>query len=96
MIEAKAGTGEPVHRLRKTFPTQALAEQAATSTLKYLTQTIAILNISIMGTPSVLAEGKIALQGFRADVPKDWTIQRVVHTMEGRGFTTQLTAEHQT
>jgi len=94
VIEAKAGSGDPIHRLRETFPTKELAERASESELKKLTQSTATLNITLVGNPALVAESKILLQGFRAAIPFDWTVTRAEHAIEASGFTTRLTAEH--
>ena len=94
VIEAKAGSGDPIHRLRETFPTKELAERAANSELKKLTQSTATLNITLVGNPAIVAESKLVLQGFRSGIPADWTVTRVEQAIESSGFTTRVAAEH--
>ena len=94
VIEAKAGSGDPIHRLRETYPTKELAKRAAKSELKKLTQSTATLNITLIGNPAIVAESQLVLKGFRSGMPENWTVTRVEHAIESSGFTTRVSAEH--
>lgn len=92
--EVKAGTGEPVYRIRKAFPSQESAQKAAQGRLKGFQRGQSTLSLTLPGRPELVAESRVILSGFRDGIDGDWSVTQVTHSLTPRqGFTTSLQAE---
>ena len=90
----RVGDGEPVFTLRHAYPTAAEARTAAQTKLNVLTRGLATLSLTMKpGDPTLAAEAKLTLSGFRKGVDGEWIATRVTHEIGGSGYSTQIEAE---
>jgi phage protein D len=94
-IEIKAGSGEPVRRLRHYYPTAAAATAAAEAELDRRRRGQHKFTARVQGDPLLSADATLVLSGaWRPGVAGDWLISRVAHVIDaGSGYTTELEAE---
>jgi Bacteriophage probable baseplate hub protein len=52
------------------------------------------LTITIIGTPTVMAGSFLMVQGVRADVDGEWSMTKVTHVIDDRGYETHIEAEY--
>ena len=92
-ISVLTGEGEPVYTLRASYPDATQASNAAEAKLQRLQRGEATLSLTVIGNPSLQAEGQINIQGLRAPINGLWLLQRVNHQLDAnQGFTTQVEA----
>lgn len=92
--EVKAGSGDPVRRLRHNFPDEASAKKAAQAELDKRDRSKNKLSLSMPGNPLLAAEAKLAIVGFRPGVPTSWLVSRVQHRFDtGAGYSCEVEAE---
>jgi phage protein D len=91
--EIKAGTGEPVKRLKMYYPTQSMALAAARAELAKRERHAVTLSLTCIGSTDLVAEASLVLSGFRPGLPADWVIKRADHQLSGNGYTTTIEAE---
>jgi phage protein D len=92
--EVVVGDGEPVKRLRHYYPTEDAAKRAAKAELDRSARGMSTLSLSVPGDPALCAECKLSLIGFRAGVPVEWIVTRVVHELDaGSGYRVSIEAE---
>jgi uncharacterized protein len=89
----KAGDGDPVFKLRRSYPDATQAQAAAEAKLAALDRGTGTLEITMPGNQSLMAEGVMTLSKFRAGIDGRWLLNRVTHTIGGQGFSTSLSAE---
>ncbi len=89
----KAGTGSPIKKLRHLHATKAEAETAAKAKLDESTRGNNTLSLTLIGDPTIVAEGRILVAGIRATVDGLWSVKSVKHTLASGGFTTSIEAE---
>ncbi len=89
----RAGSGEPVFQLRRSFPDTAQAQTAAEAKLATLNRGTGSLDVTLPGSPNLMAEGVVAMKEFRSGINGRWLVNRVTHTISSQGFTTTLSAE---
>lgn len=92
-VEATAGEGDPVRRMRQRFPTQEAAQQAADGEFRRAARSGAEVSLQLPGDPDLVAEARLVLSGFRSEVNGEWLITRVVHTLDASGYRCSVTAE---
>lgn len=92
--EVSVGSGDPVRRLRHNFPDKASAEKAAQAELDKRGRRKNKLSVTMPGDPTLAAEAKLALSGFRSGVPLEWLVTRVAHRFDvGTGYSCEVEAE---
>lgn len=92
--EVKVGSGDPVRRLRHNFPDKDSAQKAAQGELDKRARRKNKLTLTMPGDPGLVAEAKLALEGFPIDVETDWLVVRVEHRLTtGVGYVCDLEAE---
>lgn len=79
--EVTAGTGEPVKRIKRYFPTQEMALAAAKAELAHRARGEFKLSLNVQGDPRIMAEGLVDLSGFGLDVDGQWLVKRVEHSL---------------
>lgn len=84
---------DQITRLRKIYPTEAAARQAAEAEAARGSRAAKTLTLRLPGRADLIAEGRVALAGVRAGVDGEWLITRVVHQLSGAGWATQVEAE---
>lgn len=85
---------EPFHDLRYTYHNEAEARAAVSAYRNKNSRGKASFSCMIGGRPSVQAEAKMILSGFRPYMPTEWRVKSVSHRFEpGGGYTTSIDAE---
>lgn len=87
------GSGDPEKRLAGVYQSRAEAEDAADAYRQSQRVTLWKLTGTIQGDPRILAEQRLKVPDLHPDIPTDWTIASVVHSINTSGFVTQVTAE---
>ena len=85
-----AGSGQPIRQLKRVYPTIAQATAAANSHLTKKKKDQTLVMVEIEGDTSLIAEGKMALAGFFAEMNRTYTILKAVHQLDGSGYRTRL------
>lgn len=91
--EEKAGSGEPVYRLKRNFPTQAAAQKAARATLERFMRGSATLSLSMPGRPDLVAESRLSLVGFSEGITGKWSVTQVTNSLSPSGYRTSVKGE---
>ncbi|UAA38228.1 late control protein [Paraneptunicella aestuarii] len=91
-VEVPAGKEKPVYSFSKKFKDEAEAKQAANSQLKAFQRGKKKLSLQLPGHPSLMAEAKLTLSGFRDGVNGDWVAESVTHTLGEQGYTASIQA----
>ena len=81
--EVKVGEGEPVKRIGKAYPTQAQALDAAKAELARRSRNKITVAVTLPGDPTIAAECKLVLTGFRTGIDGEWLITRADHRLDG-------------
>ncbi|WP_334061769.1 phage late control D family protein [Limimaricola cinnabarinus] len=92
-VECKAGTGEPVRRLRHRYPSKAAAQAAADAEYRRVARSIRSLEVELPGDADLVAEGRVQLSGFRSYVDGVWLITRVSHRLDAGGYRCSVVCE---
>ena len=93
-VTERAGEGEPVFVLRHTYPTAKQAQSAARSRLNKLSRDRSTVSLTLAnGDPTLRAQSRVTLAGFRTGVNGEWVATKVMHKLATSGFTTQVEAE---
>lgn len=91
--EVKVGEGEPVKRIGKAYPTQAQALDAAKAELARRSRNQVTVAVSMPGDPTIAAECKLVLTGFRTGIDGEWLITRADHRFDpSNGYTCDVEA----
>lgn len=88
--------GSPPRRLRRTFPTETSARQAAESEERRVKRAAAEFEINLaLGDPTLYPDRPVQLQGFKPEIDgQSWLIAEVVHSIDSKGgFGTRLKLE---
>lgn len=91
--EAKSGDGDPVRRLRHSFPDENSAQQAADSERERSEREGNKVSVTLPGRTDLMAEGRLVLVGFREGVSGEWTIEGVTHKLDQGGYSCTVDAE---
>lgn len=81
-FEVKVGEGEPVKRIGKAYPTKEQALDAAKAELARRSRNQVTVAVSLPGDPSIAAECKLVLVGFREGIDGEWLITRADHRLD--------------
>lgn len=93
-IEAVAGAGDLVRRLRQRFPTLESAKAAADAEYSRSKRAGNQLSLTLPGNPDLVAEGRVSLSGFRPGVNGTWLVSKVQHQIDkSGGYRCSVTAE---
>lgn len=92
-IPVRAGEGDPTLVLRGDHPDEATARAAAQARLDTLGRSASTLRLTLPGNPMIAAGTPLVLDGFRDGVDGRWTATRVTHTLDSRGYATQVEGE---
>lgn len=91
--QIKIGSGEPVTRIRTVFQTREMAYAAARAEYDKRKRAGTKLTLSLAGRADMLAEAPLSLSGWRQDVPTDWIITGVTHSVGSDGWNMDVEAE---
>lgn len=92
--EITVGEGEPVKRLRMTYPDAAAATAAARAELRKSARSERTMAFTIPGRAELGAECIVELRGFRDGVDGEWLTTSVTHRItKGDGFVTEIAGE---
>lgn len=92
-VKVKAGEGEPCYEIGAPRPTREQAQADADAQLSRLNSQTAQLQLTLPGDPQITAENRLLTENFRDGVNGTWNINRAVHTLNNRGYYTEVTAE---
>ena len=95
-IEGSAGDVagvEQVTRLKRIYPTEAAARQAAQAEASRGARAARVLSLQLPGRADLMAEGRVSLSGFRDGVNGEWLITSVTHSMGTQGWSSSVEAE---
>jgi phage protein D len=92
-VEVEVGEGEPIRRMRHTFPDEDSARDAAEAELARSEREGGRVTVTLPGRVDLMAEGKLVLAGFREGVAGEWTIEGVTHRLDGGGYSCTVDAE---
>ena len=93
VVHVTAGSGEPRFVMRDLRPSRAQALADAQARLARQRRQTAILSLSLVGDPTLVAEGRISTTGWGGSTDGTWSIVRVIHTLSASGFQSQVSAE---
>lgn len=93
LTEVKAGEGEPVFRIKRSFPDEASATRAAQAKLGTFQRGAIELNAELPGNPLLAAGTPVILAGFRGGVDRTYTANRAEHVLSDGGYACRVTAE---
>ncbi|MFG6082338.1 phage late control D family protein [Paracoccus litorisediminis] len=82
-----------VKRLKKIYPTEAAARTAAAAEARRGQRGARTLRLQVPGRADLMAEGRVALAGFREGVAGEWLISEVSHTFSTDGWQSNISAE---
>lgn len=91
--EVKVGEGEPVTRIKRYFPTEAMARAAAQAEADRRRRRGGTLSLTMPGRTDLVAEARLVLAGFREGVDGQWVITRAEHSLDDGGYSTSVEAE---
>ena len=92
-VEVSVGEGEPVRRLRNTYPDEDTADAAARAEYERTRRMGGTVSMQLPGRTDLMAEAKLRLTGFREGVDREWLITRVSHSVDSGGYQCSLEAE---
>jgi len=92
-VSVSAGSGEPKHRIRTLYGSKAEAEAAAKAELGAYTRGQGTFEVSGPGIPTMFAEATVEAAGFDPDVDGGYLVKSVRHTLEGGGYSTDISME---
>lgn len=91
--EIKVGEGEPAKHLSELYPDAATATAAARSELNRGARGEQTLRLTLPGRTDLMAEGRMALAGFREGADGEWLITQVEHSLDSGGYRCSVQAE---
>lgn len=92
-VEASAGDGEPVRRLRHQFADRQAAQAAANAAHADAARGESSLSLTLPGRPELAAESRVVLLGLGAGVDGEWLVTDAEHKLDAGGFSTTVKAE---
>ena len=92
-LEISVGEGEPVQRLQTIYPDETAARSAARAELRRGQRGEQNLDLTLPGDTALMAEGRLALSGFREGADGEWLITEVQHRLDTGGFSSQVKGE---
>ena len=93
MKHVRAGEGSPAFVIREPRPDHDQAAADAAARLARLSRQTAALELSVVGDPSLVAEGRVTTRGWGEGTDGQWTIIRAEHVLSPAGYRTDVTAE---
>lgn len=88
-----AGEGEPVHRDKRLYRTEAEAKAAAEAALGDLARGKRDGSLTMAGNPDFCAEMDVTLADFDPDVDGTYSAKSVSHTLDSSGYSTTVNLE---
>ena len=92
MVHVRDGAGEPTFVIREPRPDRAQAAADASARLARLSRQTATLDLTVVGDPTLAAEGRITTRGWGDGGDGRWIITRAEHTLGASGYRTSLSA----
>ena len=87
-VPVRVGDREPVDAMRHPYPSAAEARAAAQAKLNALNRGEGTLSLTLQpGIPTLAAEYKLTLSGFRLGIAGDWIATPVTHELSTSGYT---------
>ena len=94
LVHVTAGSGDPAFVIREPRPDRAQALAAAAARLARLQRQTAALELSVVGEPTLAAQGRIVTSGWGGGTDGAWTISRVTHALTISGYESRVSAEN--
>lgn len=91
-----AGTGSPSKRLSYPYPTPETAQKAAQAELHRQQGQRDLLELDLIGIPTLCAETPIELENVPQSLTGQWVLTNCLHHLTPTGYTTQATASRKT
>lgn len=93
--EEKRGDDGSIKTLKRDFPSEAEAMAAAKAELGRLRRARREISVNLAkGRPEIIANRTLRLTGWRPEIDgPTWLAGEVVHTIDGQGFTTAISAQ---
>lgn len=95
-VEVKVGSGDPVKRLRHASPNADEAKAAAQAELDKRERGQETFSATMVGRPTLAAEGRLVVEGFGEGEDGEWLLGRVEHVLDERGYSCTVEAEKPT
>lgn len=92
-VKSDAAGGDVPYLIREPFQDETVAKDAAEAKARKLARGQGSATFEIVGTPRVVAEVPVLVQGVRDKVDGVWSPKRVVHRFGGTGYTTTIECE---
>ena len=90
--DVKVGEGEPVKKIGKYYPTKEMALDAAKAELAKRQRDQVTVSVTLPGDPTIAAECKLVLVGFRPGVDGEWLITSANHRLDDNGYSCDVEA----
>ena len=89
------GAADNVFELTTIFASEAQALRAAEAKWRALQRGVVKFSIQLaLGKADLFPETPLQVKGFKRAIDEQaWIVSRVVHTLDGRGFTTEVNLE---
>lgn len=91
-VEVSEGDGEPIQRLKQSFPNEASAKAAAKTARDKSKRRAGKLEITMPGNPNIMAECPVFTWGLPGISFGNWIAEQVTHTISEQGYQTSFTA----
>jgi phage protein D len=91
--EIHVGNGDPVKQIRHHFPNAAAATAAAQAEMERRMRGQERLNLTLPGSPDLVAECSLSVSGIRSRVDGDWLVERATHSLDRGGYRCDVEAE---
>ncbi len=90
-----AGTTGNVKVVRHTYRSEKEAKEAAEKKLRKIRRAAARCSLTLaIGQPKLFPETPVTCTGFKAEInEKNWIIERLVHSVSSKGYTTEVELE---
>lgn len=88
--EAFGSSGAATFRIRTPFEDKEAAEAAAEARERELTSEGSSVSLEIIGKAGIVADGQIDVSELRQGIDGQWTVERVEHVLDDRGWITQV------
>lgn len=91
--ELTIGEGEPVKRIGTNYPTKDMALAAAKALMAKNQRSETTLNLTVIGTPELMAEMIITIKDVHPVLNRDWLVKTARHRIGQEGYTVDVELE---
>jgi uncharacterized protein len=83
-------TGKQDFYLKHLYSNAEEAQAAAKAKLKALQRDTTTLSLTVIGTPEIIANGKIKIKKLHSEIDGEWLVRSVTHTLDSSGYQCSL------